>query len=109
MISLVPTNKTMCAAEIRRCILEHEAANDERPSGEAIDLMDSLDEAITVEMETELKSQRDLQLDVESLAAKHEALHAQVATLSLTSGNGSRADPEPQHDATESVFERGDM
>ena len=43
---------------------------------------------MTVEMESDLKTQHELQAEVEALGAGHEALAAQVAALIKQNGNG---------------------
>ena len=70
--------------EVKRKI---EAAKREQQSAETPDPADTLDEAITVEMENDLKTQHELQANVEALAAGQEALAAQVAALIRYNGN----------------------
>ena len=57
-----------------------EAAKQEEQSAKQDDSADAVDEAITIEMEKDLKTQHELQADVDALAA-------QVAALIKQNGN----------------------
>ena len=63
------------------------AGKREEPSAETPDPADVLDEVMTEEMETDLKTQHELQAQVEAIGAGHEALAAQVAALIKQNGN----------------------
>ncbi len=63
-----------------------EAATQE-DSPEKDDSADAVDEAITIEMEKDLKTQHELQADVETLAAGQQAIAAQVAALIKQNGD----------------------
>src|SRR5437762_342977 len=58
-----------------------EAGKREEQSAEKPDPADALDETMTSQMESDLKTQHELQGQVEALGAGHEALAAQVAAL----------------------------
>ena len=72
--------------EVKRKI---EVGKREDPSAKEPDPADVLDEAMTVEMENDLKTQHELQGQVEALGAGQEALAAQVAALIKQNGNGA--------------------
>ncbi len=63
------------------------AGKREEPSAETPDPADALDEVMTEEMETDLKTQHELQEQVEVIGAGQEALAAQVAALIRYNGN----------------------
>ena len=70
--------------EVKRRI---EAGKREEPSAVQPDPADALDEVMTEEMETDLKTQHELQEQVEVIGAGQEALAAQVAALIRYNGN----------------------
>src|SRR5438876_1091082 len=72
--------------EVKRKI---EAGKQEEQAGETPDPADALDETMTEEMETDLKTQHELQAQVEVIGAGQDALAAQVAALLQQNGNGA--------------------
>jgi len=64
-----------------------EVGEREELSAEKSDPADALDEAMTEEMETDLKTQHELQAQVEAIGAGQDALAAQVAALIKQNGN----------------------
>src|SRR5438132_462849 len=67
-------------------ISEHLAGVD---AARTADAADALDEVMTEEMETDLKTQHELQEQVEVIGAGQEALAAQVAALIKQNGDGA--------------------
>lgn len=67
-----------------------EARDREEPSAEKSDPADALDEAMTVEIESDLKTQHELQAQVEAIGAGQEALAVQVAAILQQGGNGAQ-------------------
>ena len=73
--------------EVKRKV---EAAKQEEQSAKKSDPADAFDEAMTEEMEADLKTQHELQAQVEAIGAGHEALAAQVAALIKQNGSGTQ-------------------